>query len=67
MDRFDRTQLKDVLTVCAQAGSLSDAGRILFAASRKRRKTKNDADRLRKYLAKFDLTFDGIKAVLGSA
>lgn len=66
IDRFDRAQLSDVLAVCAQASSLSDAGRVLFAASRRRRKTKNDADRLRKYLAKFELTFGVIKTALGS-
>lgn len=33
----------------------SAAGRELFAESRKRRKSVNDEDRLRKYLARFDL------------
>ena len=37
--------------------SLSEAGRTLFAESRKRRRKLNDADRLRKYLARFDLTW----------
>ncbi|MCA9694892.1 MAG: sigma 54-dependent transcriptional regulator, partial [Myxococcales bacterium] len=55
LDRFDKVQLADVLRVCERARSLSDAGRALFAASRDRRKVKNDADRLRKYLAKFEL------------
>jgi len=48
LDRFDRAQLADVLQVCASAGSLSEAGRRLFAISRQRRTTANDADRLRK-------------------
>jgi transcriptional regulatory protein RtcR len=30
----------------------------LFAASRAERTSVNDADRLRKYLARFDLSFD---------
>jgi transcriptional regulatory protein RtcR len=55
LDRFDRVQLADVLRVCAEARSLSDAGRVLFAASRERRSSHNDADRLRKYLRKFGL------------
>ena len=55
LDRFDRVQLDDVLTVCASAESLSAAGRALFAQSRQRRKSTNDADRLRKYLLKFGL------------
>ena len=57
IDRFDRVQLADVLSVCAQARSLSDAGRTLFAASRARKSSTNDADRLRKYLARFGLSF----------
>jgi transcriptional regulatory protein RtcR len=32
---------------------LSDAGRTLFSDFRKRRFSTNDADRLRKYLARF--------------
>ncbi len=61
LDRFDRVQLVDVVTVCQRAASLSEAGRRLFAASRRRRKTANDADRLRKYLLRHDLSFEQIK------
>lgn len=60
LDRFDRVQLADVITVCQQSTSLSEAGRTLFAQSRLRRKSRNDADRLRKYLAKFDLDWDSL-------
>lgn len=60
LDRFDRVQLADVLRVCKTAKNLSEAGRVLFSASRKLRKTTNDADRLRKYLAKFDLSWKRI-------
>lgn len=58
LDRFDQIQLQDVLRVCTSASSISEAGRTLFAQSRKNKKTANDADRLRKYLKKFDLTWD---------
>lgn len=58
LDRFDRAQLAEVVSVCAASRSLSEAGRELFAESRKRKKSSNDADRLRKYLARFDLSFD---------
>ncbi|MBN2711158.1 MAG: RNA repair transcriptional activator RtcR [Planctomycetes bacterium] len=61
LDRFDRVQLSDVLRVCREAKSLSDAGRILFSESRKSKKIANDADRLRKYLARFNLSWDGIQ------
>ncbi len=55
LDLFDRCQLATVLTVCRRSASLSDAGRILFAESRQKKKQPNDADRLRKYLARFGL------------
>lgn len=55
LDRFDRVQLEDVLSVCQSARSLSEAGRALFSASRERKTSVNDADRLRKYLARFGL------------
>jgi transcriptional regulatory protein RtcR len=55
IDPFDRVQLAHVVTTCRQCRSLSEAGRVLFAASRQRRASTNDADRLRKYLARFGL------------
>ncbi|AKJ26939.1 transcriptional regulator [Caldimonas brevitalea] len=62
LDLFDRLQLAAVVQVCRQAHSLSDAGRRLFAASRQRRQVVNDADRLRKYLARFGLSWDQVAA-----
>jgi transcriptional regulatory protein RtcR len=55
IDPFERVQLAEVIRVCRASRSLSEAGRALFANSRVRRATSNDADRLRKYLARFDL------------
>lgn len=55
LDRFDRVQLTDVVKVCRGSKGLSDAGRKLFSVSRKKKKKPNDADRLRKYLARFDI------------
>ncbi len=60
LDPFDAVQLAFVLGVCREAKTLSAAGRTVFAVSRTRRKTVNDADRLRKYLARFDLSWDDI-------
>jgi transcriptional regulatory protein RtcR len=57
IDLFDRVQLEAVLRACRGARSLSDAGRALFAASRARRSSVNDADRLRKYLARHGLSW----------
>ena len=61
LDRFDRVQLEDAVRVCARAKSLSEAGRTLFAASRARRSSTNDADRLRKYLARFGLDWERVR------
>ena len=60
MDLFDRLQLQAVVAQCQQSQSLSDAGRQLFQASRQQRSVVNDADRLRKYLAKFGLTWEAV-------
>lgn len=64
LDLFDIVQLEEVLRICLQCCSLAEAGRRLFAQSRLRRRSTNDGDRLRKYLAKFDLDFDGLHAAL---
>jgi transcriptional regulatory protein RtcR len=55
LDRFDRVQLAEVVRCCRRHRSLSAAGRELFAVSRQQRAVTNDADRLRKYLARFGL------------
>ncbi len=60
IDLFDRAQLAAVIDVCRTSGSLSAAGRALFAVSRLHKTSGNDADRLRKYLARFDLKFEDI-------
>lgn len=63
LDAFDRAQLSEVVRVCRRSTSLSEAGRTLFAASRQRRSSTNDADRLRKYLARFGLSFDSLQVL----
>ena len=60
IDPFDRPQLAYVIQICKSSKSMSDAGRNLFSVSREQRKSKNDGDRLRKYLAKFDLQFEDL-------
>lgn len=62
LDPFDRVQLAYVVALCRTSRSLSDAGRTLFAASRAQRSSTNDADRLRKYLARFHLTWAELAA-----
>lgn len=57
IDSFDRVQLAHVVKVCRESKSLSEAGRKLFAESRKKKANPNDSDRVRKFLAKFGLSF----------
>ncbi len=58
LDLFDQRQLETVLEVCRRSASLSEAGRELFAVSRMKKANPNDADRLRKYLARFGLSWE---------
>jgi len=60
LDLFDQGQLLAVLSECRQCSNLSEAGRRLFNRSREDRKVINDADRLRKYLARFGLAWDDL-------
>jgi transcriptional regulatory protein RtcR len=66
LDRFERVQLEDVLMVCREASTLSAAGRTLFDRSRERKAVPNDADRLRKYLGRFDLEWGELKRRLAA-
>jgi len=62
MDLFDRLQLEQVVRVCRRCRSLSEAGRVLFQASRTEKTSVNDADRLRKYLQRFGLQWRDVTA-----
>jgi transcriptional regulatory protein RtcR len=63
LDEFDRVQLAGVIRVCREYGSLAEAGRRLYAKSRLRKQGgQNDTDRLKKYLAKFSLSWDQVKS-----
>ena len=53
-----RHQWAAVVRACRAASSLSAAGRRLFAVSRQGKTSQNDADRLRKYLARFGLNWE---------
>jgi transcriptional regulatory protein RtcR len=61
LDVFDRVQLEAVLRVCAASASMSEAGRRLFSVSRTRKASSNDADRLRKYLARFGIAWSDLR------
>jgi transcriptional regulatory protein RtcR len=55
LDRFEKVQLADVLKVCKESKSISEAGRKVFAISRTKKRKANDADRLRKYLSRYNI------------
>lgn len=59
-DLFDLYQLEKVLTICQISPTLAAAGRTLFNKSRKSRTTMNDTDRIRKFLKRFQLTWEAI-------
>ena len=60
LDLFDALQLRSVIQLCRQSNSLSDAGRKLYAVSRDAKAKPNDADRLKKFLARFALSWDTV-------
>ena len=62
IDLFDQAQLATVIAVCRTESSLSAAGRKLYANTRAKKKVANDADRLSKYLQRFDLNWSKINS-----
>jgi transcriptional regulatory protein RtcR len=62
VDLFDEAQLATVLHAAGTSSTLAAAGRVLFAESRKHKQSANDSDRLRKYLARFGLEFNQVRA-----
>lgn len=63
IDLFDRAQLIQVIQVCQQSRNIAEAGRTLYQASRKKRSSVNDSDRVRKYLARFGLDWPQITII----
>lgn len=61
LDLFDRCQLEKVIEVCRSSKNLADASRKLFAHSLSEKKSTNNSDRLRKYLAKFGLSWSDLQ------
>lgn len=60
-DLFDAVQLEEVLSVCRNAKTRSEAGRKLFSASRQKKKSNDDTARLNKYLKGLNLTWEDIR------
>ena len=67
LDRFDRVQLEDVLRCAAQRRACRPPGACSSTARAQRKQSVNDADRLRKYLARFELEWAEVKRRLPPA
>ena len=65
IDDFKLIQLEAVLIVCCKCRSLSEAARLLFRRSLTLKKSKNDSDRLRKYLLGFEIEWSQIQNLNG--
>jgi len=61
LDYIEQIQLEAVLATCMRSKNVSEASRSLFNVSRTHKKSTNDADRLRKYLAKYNITWQQIR------
>ena len=61
LDLFDAAGLACVIRECRKSKTLSEAGRRLFARSRLAKQNPNDSDRLRKYLARFGLSWERLR------
>ncbi len=66
LDEFDRAQLETVLQVLAETDSMAEAGRRLFAVSRAEKDNPNDSDRVRKFLARWNLDYKTLKRQLSA-
>lgn len=60
-DLFDQMQLRETVRVCQSCESISDAGRQLFQVSRLQKSSPNDANRLSKFLKRFNLDWKSIQ------
>lgn len=61
LDLFTRVQLNTVLEVCRRSHSLADAGRKLIAVTGRFKERANDSNRLRKYLQRYNLTWEKVR------
>jgi len=66
IDYFYHAQLEEVIKVCLSSKTRSEASRKLYNKSLENKKTKNDADRLIKFLKIFGLDWDLIQQTFKS-
>ena len=65
IDDFKLIQLEAVLAVCCKCRTIAEAARQLFPKSLALKKSKNDSDRLSKYLLKFEIEWSQIQNLNG--
>lgn len=61
LDLFDKAQLETVLRICRASATRSEAGRVLFARSRRDKRRPDDTSRLNKYLQAHGLTWERVR------
>ena len=60
LDLFEQAQLSAVIKICQQSTTAAEAGRKLFHISRLEKSSNNDSHRLRQFLTKYGLSFQGL-------
>lgn len=60
-DLADIATLKSAIPICRSSKNAAEAGKKFFNISREKRKSKNDSDRMTKFLQHFGLTFQAIQ------
>lgn len=60
LDLYDQSCLAKVVEVCKECRSMAEAGRRLFAVSRRAKAQPNDSDRVKKLLGRFGLSWRDI-------
>lgn len=60
-DLFDQIQLESIIKICKNSESMAEVGRKLFNVSRTLKASSNDSHRIKQILAKYGLTFRGLK------
>lgn len=63
IDDFKLIQLEAVLAVCCKCRTIAEAARLLFPKSMAVKKSKNDSDRLSKYLLKYEIEWSRIQSL----
>lgn len=61
LDLYDQLTLSSILSVCRNAKSMADAGRLLFNISRTQKSSVNDSHRIKQLLSKYNLSLSDIQ------